>query len=339
MSIFLLLPLLVFCTDLEILFIGNSHTYFNDMPQMLDSLGDAGGHDLNVSMSVVGGSTLLFHYEYQPTLDSIAANNWDLVVIQEHSLLPVIPYWRDYVFFRYATHFDELISDQGAETVLFMTHARGNAQGEYCIDGHCSPDFEDYFDMQEMMAQSYLTLADSLSAILAPVGEVWEMALREVPFLPLWHADNSHASLEGGYLTACVFYQTLLGESPVDLGYHSSLPPERAAMYQRFASEAVSIHSEMTQPRVLGLSGFPNPFNGMVQIRFQNPTEQSIKLHIYDHLGRAVFHATERVLPSGLQSLSWDGRDTKGQLLPSGLYIARIEGPMLVGSCKVTLLK
>ena len=60
-------------------------------------------------------------------------------------------------------------------------------------------------------------MATEVGARLAPVGLAWEKAQQSDPDLDLFHPDARHANPAGAYLTACVFYTVLLGESPEGL--------------------------------------------------------------------------------------------------------------------------
>lgn len=235
LHLILMIPTISQAIDLSILFIGNSHTYTNGLPSIIANLADAGGHNLYVEQSTVGSSTLSYHSHYQPTLDQIEGGDWDLVVLQEHSLLSVIEHLRENSFYPKVAWFDSLITSLGSQTVLFMHQAREFPEGSYCINEYCSRIFEDYFDMQEEMSAAYYPITSELDAVLVPVGEIWAEALRDDQTLQLWSTDNLHASLDGSYLTACVFYLYLFNESPYGLEYYGNLNQATALMYQQFA--------------------------------------------------------------------------------------------------------
>jgi hypothetical protein len=76
---------------LKVLFIGNSYTSVNDLPAMVAGLTEAaGGRRIEVDRHLVGGCTLEKHVKDQKAIDKIRAAKWDVVVLQEHSLRPVI---------------------------------------------------------------------------------------------------------------------------------------------------------------------------------------------------------------------------------------------------------
>jgi len=184
---------------LKVLFIGNSYTYYNNLPCIISQLvaSSDGPRQLDTRMIAVGSKTLEWHYGNPETLDTIRQADRDIVVLQEHSMRPVED--RDKMF-DYASKLDGEIKSSGARTVLYLTWARKHIP-----------------EMQERLTNAYFTLAGKLGATVAPVGMAWQKALRANPALKLHKKDNSHPDLPGSYLAACVFYATLFQTSPIGL--------------------------------------------------------------------------------------------------------------------------
>ncbi|MBN2516883.1 MAG: SGNH/GDSL hydrolase family protein [Deltaproteobacteria bacterium] len=185
--------------SLKVLFIGNSYTYYNDLPGMISQLAASSDEfqQLDTRMIAVGYKTLEWHYGNPETLDAIKQADRDIVVLQEHSMRPVED--RDKMF-DYASKLDGEIKSSGARTVLYLTWARKHIP-----------------EMQEGLTDAYLTLAGKLGATVAPVGMAWQKALRTNPDFKLHKRDKSHPDLLGSYLAACVFYATFFRSSPVGL--------------------------------------------------------------------------------------------------------------------------
>ncbi len=84
---------------------------------------------------------------------------------------------------------------------------------------------------------------------------------------------------------------------------------------------------------------YPNPFNPTTMITYEVPTSEKIVLRIYDVLGREVKTLVNRVVPAGKHTVSWDGTNSAGSKVSSGVYIYSLE----VGSHKLhkrmTLMK
>jgi hypothetical protein len=86
----------------------------------------------------------------------------------------------------------------------------------------------------------------------------------------------------------------------------------------------------------------PNPFSGVVDLRFALPVlpaMERIRLEIFDPAGRLVRELFEGRLPAGAQSRAWDGRDDRGRPLPSGVYFARLSTAGGIESRPVVLLR
>lgn len=272
----LLILLFVFCgraggqmadPPLKVLFIGNSYTYVNDLPAIVVGLAKAaGGRQIETDGHLVGGCTLERHVKDEKALGKIRDRKWDVVVLQEHSLQPIIN--RDSLF-RHARILDNQIKRQGAKTIFYLTWARQRipemqggaapskspryARAMYEMSGAANAvDFETWCRREEHgltggLNGAYCEIAKELDAQVAPVGMAWKMALAADPRIVLHQADGSHPNPEGSYLAACVFYATLLGKSPVGLPGELrkggtllvQIPPEEAKRLQEVAWKAV----------------------------------------------------------------------------------------------------
>ena len=71
--------------SLNILFIGNSHTYFNDMPLMVKRRAEECGYDCRVAMISHGGWYLVQHVQEPDVRFNILFGGYDYVVLQEMS--------------------------------------------------------------------------------------------------------------------------------------------------------------------------------------------------------------------------------------------------------------
>ncbi len=183
----------------DILFIGNSHTYLNQMPRMLVALVDAEdrGFRLKAEQSTGKGVSLEWHWNNPPTRAVITGRRWDYVVLQERSGGPLEALES---FQCHARMLDEEIKKQSARTILYMTWANRNRP-----------------ETQALLADAYTNIARELDAILAPVGLAWQQVQRLIPGLDLYHPDGRHANPIGSYLTACVLYAALFNTSPEGL--------------------------------------------------------------------------------------------------------------------------
>ncbi len=92
-------------------------------------------------------------------------------------------------------------------------------------------------------------------------------------------------------------------------------------------------------PGEVSLHAEPNPFNPSARLVFDLPRASVVSLGIHDLRGRAVKTLVHGQLPAGRHDAIWDGRDFRGRLLPSGVYLARLETVDGVCSLRLGLLK
>lgn len=216
------------CT--RVLFIGNSYTYVNDLPNTFAQLAKSGGHKVEVGMSAQGGWTLGDHVQSAETIDLLNSRKWNFIVLQEQSEIPSIEQYRSKLMYPAARDLVGRIRGGGATPILFLTWAHREGLPQNGMD---------YEGMQYQLNAGYYALAQELNVSVAPVGGAWFAASQEHPELSLWQEDGSHPSEQGTYLAVCIFYATIFRESPAGLTYRANLSSETAATIQDIASHAV----------------------------------------------------------------------------------------------------
>jgi hypothetical protein len=70
---------------------------------------------------------------------------------------------------------------------------------------------------------------------------------------------------------------------------------------------------------------YPNPFNPETSIRFNLPQPGLVQISVVDVSGRLVRTLLSELRNAGSYSVKWDGRDSAGNPVPSGIYICRME--------------
>jgi hypothetical protein len=326
---------------LRLLFIGNSHTYYNNLPHLFANLAQSGGYPVVVDSNTPPGYTLEGHCSNPITLSKIAQGGWDYVILQEQSLYPVIDFYRYGSMYPAARHLDSLISSVGARTALYMTWGwRGG--GQHDVNGHYSIPFVDYFQMQDTLTAAYVMLADQLSALLLPAGCAWARAMRTDTTLDLWQPDNYHPKLEGSYIAACVFYATFFHQTPLGLTYTAGLDPDSAAFFQLMAEQTVlGIEDEPgNRPITFELQqNYPNPFNSSTIIKYTLPQDSKVTLKVFDILGQEITTLENSYQHFGLNSITWDGKDKNDQAVSSGIYFYKIQAGDISQTKRLSFLK
>jgi hypothetical protein len=254
---------------LRVLFIGNSYTYYNNLPSMVSTLS---GGKIEARMVVRGNANLQQLWDLGDAPAAIREGKWDFVVLQEHSLLGGMrvdgaEHVNEPDFFHDNVRlFDAEIRKAKAKTVLYMTWAR-----------RVSP------EQQPFLTHAYGSIGQELGLAVAPVGVAWQKIRDTDPAVVLHAADGTHPSPVGSYVAACVLLQTLLGKKmpglPAKISGHPiganerpdtgrvvdlvSLTPERAEQLQKIAAEAavpLPLGAKPTYPTRTSLPPVKRPF-------------------------------------------------------------------------------
>jgi hypothetical protein len=183
---------------LRVLFIGNSFTARNGLPGLIARLAAARGKVLHHQLISTGGASLRRHLNAGEALRAIQGGGHDYVVLQEQSTLPIKNARRMHESVRL---FDQAIREAGARTVLYLTWARRSAP-----------------ESQQAITAAYAEIGRELGALVAPVGAAWQQFLGQHDQPALHERDESHPTLAGTYLAACVFLAVLFEENPEESG-------------------------------------------------------------------------------------------------------------------------
>lgn len=234
----------------KVLYLGNSHTYFHDLPQITADLALANGDTMMFEVNAPGGCTLAHpsngHLFNSLSLALIDSLEWDYVVLQEQSNFAIIDHYLNNYTFAGARILDSLIKQNYncTRTIMQLIWAKKEG-GQQCIDNHCSIEFDDFAHMQDSLTSKYLRIKDSITSILAPTGEAWRLSIENGDPINLFESDGNHASYAGQYLTACVYYSVIFNKSPVGIPFYGQMDQDDAEYFQQIANEVVFSNPEL----------------------------------------------------------------------------------------------
>ena len=247
---FLILAFVVFISSSfaqtkNVLFLGNSYTGVNNLPLLTYNLALSLGDTINYDSNTPGGYTYEGHSTNATSLAKIAQGNWDFVVLQEQSQKPSFPPSQVATeVYPYAQVLVDSINSANSctEPIFYMTWGRKNGDA-----GNCAfyPPLCTYDGMQGRLRESYIEMAVANDCSVSPVGAAWKYVRDNYPTLELYSADESHPSINGSYLAACVHYASMFRESPVGASFISTLTAIDAAVLQE-AAESVVLDSLST---------------------------------------------------------------------------------------------
>jgi len=84
---------------------------------------------------------------------------------------------------------------------------------------------------------------------------------------------------------------------------------------------------------------FPNPFNANSQIRYGLPHRSFVVLRIYNTLGQFIKELVNEELSPGYHEVIWDGKDSYGREVGSGIYFLHMEAISFSKTLKMLLVR
>jgi hypothetical protein len=210
----------------RVLFIGNSLTQSNRLPQMVQALAEARGENLYVEMVAFGGFDLELHWQQGDAMAAILRGGWDFVVLQQGP--SSLPASRDHIR-SWSKLFSRHIRKTGARPALYMVWPE-----------------QERFNVFDDVRDSYSLAALDIRGMFIPAGEAWRAAWRREPSAPLYGSDNFHPSVAGTYAAALSIYGMLFNRPPLGLpsrlelatGEVVDVPASLARLLQEAAAEA-----------------------------------------------------------------------------------------------------
>ena len=286
----------------KVCFLGNSYTYVNDLPSLIDSIANHDGNDLIKDQNTPGGYTLEGHSTNTTSLSKISSDEWDYVVLQEQSQLPSFPYSQVITsVYPFATILSDSIRSANKCAIPLFYNTWGRRDGDSQWDS-----INTFVKMNNRLYFAYDKMAQDNRGKLSPIGigfrHIYEDASSPIAHSSLYSGDGSHPSLFGSYLAACIFYNVIYEATPIGNTFiPTGINQNEATYLQNVAfhvvNEVDSIHIDYSTPEIdcyLGLNKitpkgnfriYPNPSNGSIYIELLSLIEP---IEIYNLHGQLV---------------------------------------------------
>lgn len=215
---------------LRVLFVGNSLTYTNDLPDLVAGIAAAAGEERRLVHRTVAfpNVSLSDHWARGDALRAIDEGGWDVVVLQQGP--SSLPENRVHLV-EWSERFAERIRGAGGRPALLMVWPSAARAGAF-----------------DAVRESYAAAARAVDGLFLPAGEGWRAAWSRDPDLALYGVDGFHPSLLGSVVAALVVFEGVYGHAPP--GALTEIPrtgagpvrisPEIAEVAQEAASEAVA---------------------------------------------------------------------------------------------------
>ena len=190
----------------KILFIGNSFTFYWNLPSLVESMAKEKGISLDIYQSTAGSATLKDHWDGKRGLSSkniIVNNDFSAIILQDHSTSPLLKTNESKEYFN---RFIKLINNKKSEVIIYGTWT-------YLANPLIGKSFKGIDPIQYALKP----IAEKTNSKLAPVGTAFRIFQERHPEISVFTSDNKHPSPVGTYLAACVFFKMITGESPLGL--------------------------------------------------------------------------------------------------------------------------
>ena len=203
--------------DKRIFFIGNSHTFVNEVPRLAAQIAKCFGQNIWFETALVGGRRLKEHALSPYVQGQLREKKWDYVIIQPASTEPIFD--QEEFKLSYRT-IEEQARKNGAQAILYCPWGRDEHSDPEHLYQQKSWAGIDFYDMTDKVDRSCRNALNR--ATLAPVGAIWSSVLRTHRGIRLHSQDGNHAAISGSFLAALVLYHAL--DAKADLRQCPFLP-------------------------------------------------------------------------------------------------------------------
>ena len=213
----------------RVLFVGNSMTYYHDMPHILASM----GQDVWVGGALFAGASMYDHY-FLGVHEQFEASRWTAIVFQPKCCVD------DEEYVNAATLAKDA-ADAGITPVLHLGYAPPSFDPIY--ERYAKAPKEHPYRSPDSWQEHLDSMAGPIrqeipKVRIAPIGAAWRLASKRGHERALHAEDGIHPSLAGQYLAACVLHQTLFGApAPSDRGVPEGLDPAVAKALRQIARD------------------------------------------------------------------------------------------------------
>lgn len=236
-TLFFLTAFLLAQNNKNVLFIGNSITYFNNMPYTFEAIANSKGDITSVTMYAPGGTGFVHHVNDPNVYAKFREKTWDFVVLQPGSgesygsSSPIATTLNRALQLK-----DSILKYSPCAKILYYEISNG-------VTGTSQQDLNNYNNSMDVIRQNLEFLADGSHLYFAPVGEAFRQKWNNDQTDLLWNSYNDiHPNAKGSYIAACVFYATIYQKPSLGTTEISSLSQADATAIQNLVDIKVLDH-------------------------------------------------------------------------------------------------
>ena len=183
--------------EINLLFIGNSHTAVNDVPGTVASMMRASNPQRSIAVAIAPNSAHLQDHSTDPsTLALLQSRRWSAVILQAQN---------------YSLSGQTVYPSSGAESLVRMARQQGAVPilfPEWPRRG---------INETQLIFATYVAIAKAEPACVPPIPQAFDLAASRYPTITLLDADGNHSAPAGAFLGAVMIFTTITGLSAATL--------------------------------------------------------------------------------------------------------------------------
>ena len=201
-------------SEIRVLYVGNSLTYTNDLPQLIQEIGRTEQVSIHYKSLLFPNYSLEDHWKEGKVQKEIESGQYDFIVAQQGpSALPE----SQVLLLEYAKKLAELCQKHRAKLALYMV----------------CPSLTRSFDLDNVIF-SYSQAALKTESLLCPAGLAWKYAWQADPKIALYGNDGFHPGTKGSLLAAMVVYASLFQKKELEFLQLEKIGLDKEVNHQDF---------------------------------------------------------------------------------------------------------
>ena len=189
---------------LNVLFVGNSITYFNNLPQTFEQIANEQGNYVTIDQHTPGGTGFIHHVENNTLYEKFRNTVWDYVILQPGSSESIGYSQPIASTIQRAERLKDSITKYSPCASIHYYEI------SYGIVDNTPESLQQYYDRQTIIKNNLTQMANATNIPLIPAGECFKASMQANQNLFLWGSYmNIHPNTKGSYLAACSFYNAI----------------------------------------------------------------------------------------------------------------------------------
>lgn len=214
----------------EVLFIGNSVTYFNDMPEIFKNIAASKGKNLSITTHTPGGTGFVNHVDDPSLYQKIRSKNYKYVIMQPGTAESAGHSYPVTVTAERGRKIRDSIRKYSPCSKIFLYEI------PYGVPS--ANEYNTYFTIQQKIKDSITKMSNLMQVEMVPAGESARNYYNSSQDLALHGSYNDiHPGPKGSYLVAASMYSAIFQDQVFPSAFYNGLPQNTAESFQNIADQ------------------------------------------------------------------------------------------------------